>query len=143
MADKLFSLSRISIQFFRSGDKLKLVGHRHQCSKSLGRDSRQTEACRTSSSMLEIVGSRRRFVRPFAARRSLAARPLLAFALDQIRLFLLEHFALLEIFVAIEVDLAFDDRHLRYRVHRKRMLAEDYDVGILAHVDRARPLVDA
>src|ERR1041384_1458244 len=69
---------------------------------------RQAEACRTSSSMLEIVGSRRRFVRPFAARRSLAARPLLAFALDQIRLFLLEHFALLEIFVAIEVDLAFD-----------------------------------
>src|SRR5215510_5669717 len=83
---------------------------------------------------LILIWARLRLLGPFAARPA-RSTALLSFAFDQVRFFALERLALLEVFITIEVNLAFDYRQLRHGVYRKRMLAEDHQVGVFANVN--------
>src|SRR5262245_32072553 len=78
--------------------------------------------------------NRRRRLALLLRRRS----PLL---LDQFLLLLGDQLAALQIFFAVEIDLAFDQRHLDARVDAEGVGAEDRQIGVLADVDAADALI--
>src|SRR6266545_1489209 len=65
------------------------------------------------------------------------------FFLQSIGFLLRQLFAQLQIALAIEVDLPFDERGVDARVRRKGMAGPDREIGVLADIDRTDALVEA
>src|SRR5215475_10416230 len=61
--------------------------------------------------------------------------------LDQFFLLLGDQLAALQVFFAIEVDLAFDQRHLDARIDAEGIGVEDRQVAVLADVDAAYAVI--
>src|SRR5262249_23336411 len=88
-----------------------------------------------------FVGPQVRLVLSLAATRGGPTFRL--FSLDQLGFFSLSGFALLPVNLPVKIDLPFDQGHFRDGVDREGMLAEDYEIRVLADVDGSGPLADS
>src|SRR3954451_19085544 len=77
------------------------------------------------------------------ARFLLVLRFVVRFFLQTILLFFRHDSTRGQVSLAVEKNLAIDERRLDARVGRERMTGPDHDVGVLAHVDRSDAVIEA